>query len=248
MKPTIHLTDLTLGYRGQAAVREVNGSFEAGSLTAIVGPNGAGKSTLLKGVIGEVKPLHGQIRLDGVKPRDIAWLPQVAEIDRSFPMNVLDLAALGAVGRRGMMGRIRGRDLEAAHEAIERVGLSGFQQRPVGSLSGGQLQRALFARVLVQDAPVILLDEPFAAVDTRTTADLLEIVARWRVEGRLVVAVLHDYEIVRRHFPRTLLLARASVAWGDTAEVMTEARLMEARDMCEAFHEEERDHHHTHAA
>lgn len=121
--------------------------------------------------------------------------------------------------------------------ALTAVGLEGFEQRPVGSLSGGQLQRVLFARVLLQDARVILLDEPFTAIDSRTTADLLAVVQRWHGEQRTVIAVLHDLDLVREHFPETLLLAREPVVWSATLEVLRPEHLLRARRMCEAFDE-----------
>ena len=234
----IRLENLTLGYLRHPAVHHVSGAFEPGSLTAIAGPNGAGKSTLLKGLTGELKPLSGRIKLEGVKRRDIAYLPQIAELDRNFPLTALDLVALGAWRSVGLFGAIKGRHLERAQAALHAVGLDGFEARSVGTLSGGQLQRALFARVLIQDAPVILLDEPFAAIDTKTTVDLMAIVQRWQGEKRTVVAVLHDHAAIREHFPRTLLLARGCVAWGETGDVMKPENLMAAQRMCEAFHED----------
>lgn len=234
----IRLDDLTLGYQRHPAVHHVSGSFAPGSLTAVTGPNGAGKSTLLKGIAGELKPLSGRIGLGGLKARDIAYLPQIAELDRRFPLTVLDLVALGALKRAGLFGAVKGDDLARAHRAVETVGLSGFEERPIGTLSGGQLQRALFARVLVQDTPVILLDEPFAAIDSGTTADLIAILKRWHGEGRTVIAVLHDDTLMRAHFPDTLLLARSCVAWGRTDETLAPERLLAARRMCEAFHDD----------
>ncbi|HEX2215796.1 MAG TPA: ATP-binding cassette domain-containing protein, partial [Xanthobacteraceae bacterium] len=115
------------------------------------------------------------------------------------------------------------------------VGLSGFESRPIASLSGGQMQRTLFARLLLQDARVILLDEPFTAIDARTAVDLFALVQRWHGERRTVVAVLHDLDLVRSGFPQTLLLAREPVAWGATADVLTAENLLKARRMCEAF-------------
>ncbi|MBM3606892.1 MAG: ABC transporter ATP-binding protein, partial [Alphaproteobacteria bacterium] len=202
------------------------------------GPNGAGKSTLLKGISGALKPLEGAIRLDGVKARDIAYLPQAAEVDRSFPVNVFDLVATGSWRQTGLFGAITGAIGKRAFEAIAAVGLTGFEDRHIGALSGGQVQRALFARVLLQDAPVILLDEPFNAIDTRTVADLLDLIARWHGEQRTVIAVLHDLDIVRKHFPRALLLAREKIAWGETGEVLRADNLLAARRMCEAFDRE----------
>ena len=229
----IRLTDLTLGYDRHPAVHHLSGEILSGSLTAIVGPNGAGKSTLLKGIAGALSPLGGDIAL--ARGRRLAYLPQQAELDRSFPIHVYDLVAMGLWNRAGIFGRIGGGAAAKIEAAIAAVGLAGFERRPIGALSGGQTQRALFARLLLQDADIILLDEPFTAIDARTTADLLALVQRWHGESRTVVAVLHDIETVRRAFPQTLLLARESVAWGATAEVLTAANLLKARRMVEAF-------------
>jgi len=231
--PAIRLQDLTLGYDRHPAVHHLSGEIAVGSLTAIVGPNGAGKSTLLKGIAGALAPLGGDVSV--ARGRRLAYLPQSAELDRSFPIHVYDLVAMGLWGSAGIFGRI-GRGCAAKVEAaIAAVGLAGFERRPIGALSGGQMQRALFARLLLQDADIILLDEPFTAIDARTTADLLALVQRWHGESRTVVAVLHDIETVRRAFPHTLLLAREPVAWGETAEVLTLANLLKARRMVEAF-------------
>lgn len=229
----IRLTDLTLGYEGHPAVHHLEGSFHPGALTAVVGPNGSGKSTLLKGIMGIVKPLGGRIERNGA----IAYLPQAAEIDRSFPARVEELVGLGLWSARGAFGGMRAADRARISDALAAVGLDGFARRPIDTLSGGQTQRALFARVLLQDAPVVLLDEPFAAVDEKTVGDLMALVDRWHAEGRTVVAVLHDLELVRARFPQTLLLAREPVAWGATAEVLTAANLHVARAMPEAWDE-----------
>ncbi|MCP8939729.1 zinc ABC transporter ATP-binding protein AztA [Alsobacter sp. SYSU M60028] len=228
--PAIRLDNVTLGYDRHPAVHHLSGAFEPGSLTAVVGPNGAGKSTLLKGLAGALAPLSGRIAAEG-EPR-IAYLPQAADIDRSFPICVEDLVSMGLWRRGGLFGRIG--DRRRVGEAMAAVGLTGFEARPIGSLSGGQMQRALFARLLLQDAGVILLDEPLTAIDARTAADLMDLVRRWHGERRTVVAVLHDIDKVREVFPRTLLIAREAVAWGDTAEVLTPANLLRARRMLEA--------------
>ncbi len=128
-------------------------------------------------------------------------------------------------------------DLHRAEEALAAVGLSGFARRPVGSLSAGQFQRLLFARLLVQDAPILLLDEPFTAVDARTAADLLAILRRWHGEGRTILVVLHDLDLVRAEFPEALLLAREKIAWGPTAEALSPANRLRARMMAEAWDE-----------
>src|SRR6202008_3160555 len=105
--------------------------------------------------------------------------------------------------------------------AIAAVGLNGFENRSIGTLSGGQMQRMLFARVVLQDARMIVLDEPFNAIDAKTSADLLALVRHWHAEKRTVMAALHDIDLVRANFPETLLLARGKVAWGATADVLT---------------------------
>jgi zinc/manganese transport system ATP-binding protein len=204
----------------------------------VIGPNGAGKSTLFKGVVGAIKPLAGRIERSGVRPEDIAYLPQVAEIERSFPIAVYDMVAMGLWRSKGLFGGIGAKDRDAVERAIEAVGLTGFEQRPIGTLSGGQMQRMLFARLLLQDAKVIVLDEPFNAIDTKTCADLLQLVRRWHAEHRTVLAAMHDLEVVKANFPETLLLAREPVAWGATAEVLTPDNMLKARRMCEAFDEQ----------
>jgi zinc/manganese transport system ATP-binding protein len=190
---------------------------------------------LFKGIIGALPPLSGTIEFDGFKAHDIAYLPQIAEIDRSFPISVFDLVGAGLWHSTGGFGGIGRRERQRISNALAAVGLQGFESRPIGTLSGGQMQRMLFARVLLQDARLIVLDEPFNAIDARTTADLLELVQRWHAEGRTLLAALHDLEIVRAHFPQTLLLARQVVAWGPTFNVLNTENLLQARRMCEAF-------------
>lgn len=233
----IALHDLTLGYNGHPAVHHLSGVFAAGSMTAVVGPNGSGKSTLLKGITGILRPLGGRIERGGLRIAQIAYLPQQAEIDRSFPITVLDIVALGLWHYFGMFGGMRKELWEQARQALVSVGLDGFERRAIGELSAGQFQRVLFARLLLQDCPVILLDEPFTAVDTRTTADLLEVVLRWHAENRTIIAVLHNFDQVQSHFPRTLMIAREPIGWGDTAEVLIPENLQRARQMSEAWDE-----------
>jgi zinc/manganese transport system ATP-binding protein len=233
----ITFRDLTLGYDRHPAVHHITGEVKRGELLAVVGPNGAGKSTLLKGIIGELKPLSGGLELDGLKKSDIAYLPQQIEIDRSFPISVFDCVAMGLWRE---IGAWRGLDADRNEEAalaLATVGLVDLADRPVGALSGGQFQRVLFARLLLQDAALILLDEPFRAVDTKTVADLIALILRWQSEGRTVLAALHDIEQVRAHFPTTLLLAREVVAWGETRKVLTPANLAKSRQLVEAFDE-----------
>lgn len=237
MAPAIVLEDLVVAYERHPAVHHLSGSFPAGGLTAIVGPNGGGKSTLLKALAG-VQPISsGRLDLDGLRRRDIAYLPQHAEIDRSIPMSVLDLVCVGFLQRAGLFGGISRAMRRQAQEALQLVGLGGFENRLIDGMSIGQFQRALFARVLVQDARMILLDEPFAAIDSATTADLVALVLRWHEEGRSVILVSHDLDMVQRACPETLLLAREPIAWGPTPQVLTPEKLAQARRRSEAWDE-----------
>jgi zinc/manganese transport system ATP-binding protein len=233
----LHFHNLTLGYDRHPAVHHLDGKVESGALIAVVGPNGAGKSTLFKGIVGLLKPLAGAIERGALAPQDIAYLPQAAEIDRSFPINVYDLVAMGLWRRAGAFGGIDRKARALIEDAVSAVGLTGFEDRAIATLSGGQVQRMLFARLLLQDARIIVLDEPFTAVDAKTAADLFDLVRRWHGEQRTVLTSLHDIDFVRGHFPETLLLAREPVAWGRTSAVLTPENLLTARRMCEAFDE-----------
>jgi zinc/manganese transport system ATP-binding protein len=232
-RPIISIDNLTVAYRRHPALHHVNGVFEQGSLTAIVGPNGAGKSTLLKSILGLIRINSGRV-VTVPQRKHIAYLPQQADIERSFPISVFDCVLLGYWQRVGLFGNVDLGMQERAHAALAAVGLDGFGHRPVGSLSAGQFQRVLFARILLQDAELILLDEPFNAIDAKTTSDLLAIVRSWHAEGRTVIAVLHDYDQVRAQFPQALLLARNVVAWGATDTVLTSDNLQRAKAMAEA--------------
>jgi zinc/manganese transport system ATP-binding protein len=235
--PAISFDDLTLGYDRHPAVHHITGEVARGDLLALVGPNGAGKSTLLKGIIGQLKPLSGSLSLDGLKRSDIAYLPQQIDIDRSFPITVFDAVAMGLWHDIGAWRGLDGERSLAVQEALHRLGLQDLGDRSVGALSGGQFQRVLFARLLLQSASIILLDEPFRAVDTKTVEDLLRLIGRWHAEGRTVIAALHDLDQVRAHFLEMLLLAREVVAWGPTKQVLTAKNLAKSRQLTEAWDE-----------
>jgi zinc/manganese transport system ATP-binding protein len=234
----IRLENLTLGYDRHPAVHHLSGEIPAGALVAVVGPNGAGKSTLLKGLAGELRPIGGRILIPSLPPGGLAYMPQRGEIDPSFPVSVFDVVAMGLWHELGAFGGMSRAQRQRVRDALAAVGLSGFESRPIGSLSGGQLQRARFARLILQDAPLILLDEPFAAIDSRTVEDLVSLIMTWHREGRTILTVVHDLEQVRRHFPTALLLSREPVAFGPTAQVLTPELLARARRLSEAFDED----------
>ena len=232
LAPLIDLKDLTLGYARHPAVHHVTGQFLQGSLTAIIGPNGAGKSTLLKALAGVLDPIGGTLTLDPKLRR--AYLPQLAELDLSFPISVSDFVAMGLWSKIGAFGAMPIYGPHRIADALASVGLTGFENRFVGTLSGGQMQRALFARLMLQDASIILIDEPFSAIDTATVEDMMQLMLRWHHEGRTILTVLHDMALVKTYFPDSLLLAREVIAWGKTADVLTDAHLNAARHVIEA--------------
>jgi len=221
----VKLCNVSIDYGQQSAVRNLSGEFARGALTAIVGANGAGKSSLLKAIVGLVPLQSGSIELGGLKRSDLAYLPQQSALDRSFPLSVGDVVALGDWCRSGWARAIRSPVRTRVEAALEAVGLPGFAGRTMEELSVGQFQRVLFARMWLQDAPVLLLDEPFAAVDEATTRALLSIMLAWGRQGRTVVAVLHDLRQVRDNFTHALMLAGEAVAWGPTPDVFTPLNL-----------------------
>jgi zinc/manganese transport system ATP-binding protein len=235
------LHDVTLAYEGHPAVHHVSGCLARGSLTAIVGPNGAGKSTLLKGIVGLLRPAEGAIERTCPSRGGIAYLPQHTEIERRFPITVIDTVLLGHWRQIGWARAATRQLRDKAQGALQAVGLVGFERRQIETLSAGQFQRVLFARLIVQDAELILLDEPFSAVDWRTSEDLLCLIAGWHRERRTVAVVLHDLDQVRGYFPETMLIARECVAWGATRETLMPGNLKRARNMSEAWSAEAED-------
>ena len=211
MNAQLQFRDLTLGYDRHPAVHHLNGGIDAGALIAVVGPNGAGKSTLFKGIVGLLAPLAGRIELNGLKRRDIAYLPQVADIDRSFPINVYDMIAMGLWRLTGLFGGVGGKGRAQIHHAIEAVGLTGFEDRPIGN-PVGRADAARAVRAVV--AAGCAFDRARRAVQRGRCQDGRRSCARWCSAGTArnarCVAALHDLDLVRANFPEVLLLARAA--------------------------------------
>ena len=233
------VSDLSINFGSTSAIRELSTNIQAGTLTAIVGPNGAGKSTLLKALVGEIRPASGTVSFGDVRRREIAYLPQQSSIERNFPITVLEIVNMGFWHKTGPFGTLNRQQRHEVDRAIGAVGLTGLEQRTLRELSGGQLQRALFARLLLQQGRLILLDEPFNAVDSKTFKDLLDIIKDWHAQGTTVLTVLHDHDTVRGHFPDALLLARELVAHGPTHQVLTGENKKRTDRMCEACADEE---------
>lgn len=228
----LRLENVTLAWGNRTILKNISGSFKKGSFTAIVGPNGAGKSTLIKAIVGQLALKSGEIVIADEYKRDLSLLPQHTELDRDFPMTTFDLVSMGVWRDLGPFRSLSAGQRQQIMQALLQVGLVEQAQDLIGSLSGGQLQRAFFARLLVRNAQVIILDEPFAAVDEDTQESLLPILKQWHEEGRTILIVLHDEELVKRLVPETLILGRSVVAWGPTAEVYNADNMRQAQRMC----------------
>lgn len=235
----INVENLTVSYQSRPAVHHVDMTFPAGCMYAIFGPNGAGKSTLLKAIMGLLPCNTGAVHWQNMQRRDIAYLPQQSDVDRSQPMSVFELAAMGLWYEIGFFGGINAAQRERVQAALKRVEMGDFANRAIGELSNGQFQRVLLARMLVQNAQFLLLDEPFNAVDAKTTFALLEVLRQENQNGKAIIAVLHDYEQVRAYFPETLLIAREKVACGATETVLCDELLLKANALAHTIEENE---------
>lgn len=230
---SIKLNNVTLAYEQRPAVLNLTVNINRGDWLAIVGPNGAGKSTLLNAMAGLSALQEGSI--EGLCATNVAYLPQQTHLDKSFPLTVFELVATGLWAQLGFSRALNDAQRVGCMKAMAAVGLQGLENRMINTLSGGQLQRTLFARILLEDKPVILLDEPFNAIDVKTLSDLTKLLKIWHREKRTVIMVTHDLAYVREHCPRTLLLAKKCVGYGNTAEVLKPNNLRGARHSAEAF-------------
>lgn len=217
----VSLDNVTVGYDHHPAIHHLQLQIRAGDMLAVVGPNGAGKSTFLKLLTGERLSVEGRVSLPDRHHCRIAYLPQINQADRQFPITVQDMVASGLWHRCGPFGRV-GRDAcRQIGEALDLVGLRGHAGRVISALSGGEFQRMRFAQLMLQQAQLVVLDEPFAGIDVTTTEVLLGLLAHWHEQGTTIVAALHEQDIVQQWFPRTLLIAREMIACGPTAETLT---------------------------
>lgn len=216
--PPIKLSNLSVGYRGHPVLTGINWTADSGSMTALIGPNGGGKSTLLKTIAKELPPLAG--RIEGNDREAIGYLPQSNAFDLDFPISVHDLVAMGFWRRLGPFGKIGKHESAELAAAMSVVGMAGLEPRQIGALSGGELQRVLFARLILLDATIILLDEPFAGVDEETTAALMAVIKIWQEQGRTVLAALHDLDQVRASFPAAIRLEGERAVAGSTEAIL----------------------------
>jgi ABC-type Mn2+/Zn2+ transport system ATPase subunit len=206
----IEAADLAVGYGGPAAVSGVSFRLEAGERLALLGPNGGGKTTILRAVLGELRPLTGSLRVGA----SCGSVPQTERSRLDYPVSALEVATMGALSRLPWWRRPSRDDRRAALAALGRVGMEGLAERTFGKLSGGQRQRVLIARALVQDARVLLMDEPFTGLDRPAAQRLEELITTLATEGHAVVMATHDLEQARR-WDSVLCVNRRQIAIGD---------------------------------
>lgn len=232
--PAIEVTDLSVAYGETPALVDVDVTIPWGTVCGLVGINGSGKSTLLKAVMGVVRPDTGGIRIDGGTPArarrrgTVGYVPQAEDVDWAFPISVGDVVMMGRYGFLGPTRRPHRADREAVAHALDRVGLGDLADRQIGRLSGGQRKRAFVARALAQDARILLLDEPFAGVDTRTQQSLTALFRDLAAEGRSVVVSTHDLAGLADLCDEAVLLARRVIVHGSPAEVLRPDNLVRA--------------------
>src|SRR4051794_28654503 len=228
----IEVHDLTVAYREKPVLWDIDLTVPAGVLMAVVGPNGAGKTTLVKAVLGLVRPVSGEVLVNGqpysARSQRVAYVPQRGTVDWDFPTTVADVVTMGTYGRLGWFRRPGKAERSDAAAALDRVGMGEFAGRQISQLSGGQQQRVFLARALVQDAPVYLMDEPFQGVDAVTERAIVEILRELRTRGRTVLVVHHDLQTVPEYFDWVTLLNVRKIASGPVAEAFTPDNLRAA--------------------
>lgn len=220
----LRVENLTVAYNGQVALREATFAVVEGERVAVVGPNGAGKSTLFKAIAGLLPPESGRIKVFGCDPRRervfIGYVPQREDVDLTFPVTVSDVVMMGRVAHIGWLRRPSRRDREVVRWALEQVGLTERANRPLGELSGGQVQRTFIARALAQEAPLLLMDEPFAGVDAASEEAILQLLDRLRERQVTVLLATHDLRMAAEWSDRVLLLNGEVVAHGPPGEAL----------------------------
>jgi manganese/zinc/iron transport system ATP- binding protein len=224
--PALTVRDLTVAYREQPVLWDVDLTVPRGTLMAVVGPNGAGKTTFVKALLGLVEPAAGEVRMfgeayDDVRDR-VGYVPQRGTVDWDFPTNALDVVMMGLYGQIGWFRRPGAEEREQARQALDRVGMLDYADRQISQLSGGQQQRVFLARALVQDADLYLMDEPLQGVDATTERTVIDLLHGMRDRGTTVLVVHHDLQTIEEYFDAVMLLNVRCVAAGPVGEVFTE--------------------------
>ena len=228
----LHIEDITVSYGATPALWDIDLNIPPGVMCAIVGPNGAGKSTLIKTALGLVRPVAGHVRFLGRPVAQmrgkIGYVPQRHSVDWDFPTTVRDVVEMGLYHQLGWMRRPGAHARKKALAALAELGMQDYADRQISQLSGGQQQRVFIARALVQEAPILILDEPMAGVDAATEAVIIALLQRLRDEGRTIIVVHHDLTTVQSYFDWLVMMNVRIIAQGPMSEVYTPENLRAA--------------------
>ncbi len=225
MTTALKINDLTVSYNGTPAIEQVSFEVQSGERVAIVGPNGAGKSTLFKAMVGLLPAKKGSVQTNGA---EIGYITQRSAVDWSFPVTVHDVVMMGRIGKMGWLRWQRPIDRQIARRSLAQVGLIDYAERQIGELSGGQQQRVFIARALAQEAAILLMDEPFAGVDTPAQAAILRLLDHLRDEGMTVLVSTHDLNMAMEHCDQMALLNRRLIAYGPPHQAINPETLTSA--------------------
>ena len=221
----ICIEELSVAYNYKPVLWDIHLDIPKSSFMAVIGPNGAGKTTLLKSIVGILKPISGTIRIFGEKYKKVkkkcAYVPQKNDVDWSFPVTVFDVVLMGTYGELGLIRRPKKEHKQRVLEALEKVGMSEFKNRQISELSGGQQQRVFIARALVQNAEILLLDEPLQGIDKKTEEAIMELLKKLNKEGKTIIATHHDLQTVKEYFQDVMLINFKLIASGKVSEVFT---------------------------
>lgn len=227
----IVIKNLTVAYGETAVLENINLEINKGDFIALVGPNGAGKSTLIKTILNFLKPITGEIKINGKSYREerkkIAYVPQRGSVDWDFPTTLFDVVEMGSYGRIGFFKKVSKEEKEKVRKAIEQVDMLNFMDRQISELSGGQQQRTFLARALLQDADIYLMDEPFQGVDAKTEKAIVEILKKLKSENKTVVIVHHDLQTVTSYFDSVALINKTIIASGKVGDTFTKENIEE---------------------
>jgi ABC-type Mn2+/Zn2+ transport system ATPase subunit len=228
---SIDIENVTVTYHGKVALHQASLQLKPGTICGLVGMNGAGKSTLFKAIMGFVKPVSGQILINGLPIRRVqksslvAYIPQSEEVDWNFPVSVYDVVMMGRYGYMNLLRVPSARDKKAVRDSLERVEMWQMRDRQIGELSGGQKKRTFFARALAQQGTVLLLDEPFAGVDIKTEKMMINLLVELSQTGHTILISTHDLASITTFCDQVVLINRSILAYGTTSEVFTEENL-----------------------
>lgn len=228
----ISVRNLTVRYQGKIALRNINLDIRSHKITGVIGANGAGKSTFIKGIMGLINTESGTVEVGG-NPlekvrKNIAYVEQRSALDLSFPISVEEVVMLGMYPKLGLFHRPKQKEVDKVYEALEQVKMTEFADRQIGELSGGQLQRVFLARALVQEANVILLDEPFVGIDITSERLIIDLLKKIKKQGKSVVIVHHDLHKVVDYFDDLIILNKDLVAYGSVRKTFTTENIEKA--------------------